>query len=89
MTSVLHTASISNVNSIMFVNRIREMGSFMLGKEIKRDAFCLVISMGQRKKKKKSVLFRISFVKAVDCTLYWFKLHNKPHGISGEHKVSN
>ena len=87
MTSVLHTASISNVNSIMFVNRIGEMGSFMLGKEIKRDAFCLVISMGQRKKK--SVLFRISIVRAIDCTLYWFKLHNKPHGISGEHKVSN
>ena len=65
------------------------MGSFMLGKEIKRDAFCLVISMGQRKKKKKSVLFRISFIRAIDCTLYWFKLHNNTHGISGEHKVSN
>ena len=71
----------------MFVNRIGEMGSFMLGKEIKRDAFCLVISMGQRKKK--SVLFRISIVRAIDCTLYWFKLHNNTHGISGEHEVSN
>ena len=53
MTSVLHTASISNVNSIMLVNRIGEMGSFMLGKEIKRDAFCLVISMDKEKRKKK------------------------------------
>ena len=37
----------------MIVNRIREMESFMLGKEIKRNGLYLVMSMGQRKKKKK------------------------------------
>ena len=35
MTHVLQTAGISNVHSIMFVNGIREMVSFELGKEIK------------------------------------------------------
>ena len=35
MTCVLQTARISNVHSIMFVNWIREMVSFELGKEIK------------------------------------------------------
>ena len=35
MTHVLQTAGISNVHSIMFVNWIREMASFELGKEIK------------------------------------------------------
>ena len=34
MTRVLHTAGISNVDSVMFVNRMREMASFELGKEI-------------------------------------------------------
>ena len=41
MTHVLHTARISNVNSLMFVDRNREMVSFELGKEIKRDVFFL------------------------------------------------
>ena len=41
MTRVLHTARISNVDSVMFVNRIREMVSFELGKEIEKgDIFC-------------------------------------------------
>ena len=44
MTRVLHTARISNVDSVMFVNRIREMVSFELGKEIEKDVFRLVIS---------------------------------------------
>ena len=44
---ILHTARISNVNSVMFVNRIIEMASFELGKEIKKDVFCLVMSVGQ------------------------------------------
>ena len=36
---VLHR--ISNVDSVMFVNRIREMVSFELGKEIEKDdIFC-------------------------------------------------
>ena len=44
MTRVLHTARISNVDSVMFVNRLREMVSFELGKEIEKDVFRLVIS---------------------------------------------
>ena len=42
MTRVLHTARISNVDSVMFVNRLREMVSFELGKEIEKDVFRLV-----------------------------------------------
>ena len=38
---VLHTARIRNVDSVMFANRIREMASFELGKEIEKgDIFC-------------------------------------------------
>ena len=33
ITRVLHAARISNFDSVMFVNRIREMVSFELGKE--------------------------------------------------------
>ena len=44
---ILHTARISNVDSVMFVNRIREMASFELGKEIKKDVLHLVTSVGQ------------------------------------------
>ena len=50
MTRVLHTARISNVDSVMFIDRLREMVSFVLGKEIEKDAFRLVTSVGQRKK---------------------------------------
>ena len=49
LTRVLHTARISNVDSVMFVNRLREMVSFELGKEIEKDVFRLVTSVGQRK----------------------------------------
>ena len=49
MTRVLHTARISNVDSVMFIERLREMVSFVLGKEIEKDAFRLVTSVGQRK----------------------------------------
>ena len=49
-TRVLHTARISNVDSVMFVDgNIREMVSFELGKDIKKDVFRLVTSVGQRK----------------------------------------
>ena len=34
MTCVLHNSRISKVDSVMFVNRMREMVSFELGKEI-------------------------------------------------------
>ena len=49
MTRALHTARISNVDSVMFIDRLREMVSFVLGKEIEKDAFRLVTSVGQRK----------------------------------------
>ena len=40
-TNVLHTVGISNFDSVMFVNRIREMISFELSKEIEieKDVF--------------------------------------------------
>ena len=45
------SARISNVDSVMFVDRnvCREMVSFELGKEIKKDVFHLFKSVGQRK----------------------------------------
>ena len=49
MRFTLHTSRISNVNSVVFVNRIREVVSFELGEEIKKDVFCLIMSIGQRK----------------------------------------
>ena len=49
MTYILHTARISNVDSIMFVHRIREMVSFKPSKEVEKGVFHLVTGMGQRK----------------------------------------
>ena len=49
MTRVLHTARIGNVDSVIFVNTIRETVSFELGKEIDKDVFRLVMSVAQRK----------------------------------------
>ena len=49
MTRVLHTTRISNVDSVMFIDRLREMVSFVFGKEIEKDAFRLVTNVGQRK----------------------------------------
>ena len=34
----------------MFLDRTREMVSFEVGKEIEKDVYCLVTSVGQRKK---------------------------------------
>ena len=48
-TRILHTAKISNVDSVMFVYRIREMVSFELCKEIENDVFRPVTSVEQRK----------------------------------------
>ena len=45
MTHILRTIRINYVYSVMFVNRMREM----LCKEIEKDGFCLVMSVGQRK----------------------------------------
>ena len=50
MTCFQHTARISNVNSVKFVNRIKEMISFEFGKEMEKDVFCLVTSVGQIRK---------------------------------------
>ena len=44
MTRVIHTAKISNVYSVMFVNRITEMVSFELGKVIEKDVVRFVMS---------------------------------------------
>ena len=44
ITRIVHTSRISNVDSVMFLNRIREMVSFQLGKEIEKDVFRLVAS---------------------------------------------
>ena len=44
MTNTVRT---SNVDSVVFVNRIREMVSFELGEEIKKDVFRLVTSVGR------------------------------------------
>ena len=49
MTRVLHTARIGNVDSVIFVNTIREIVSFELGKETDKDVFRLVMSVAQRK----------------------------------------
>ena len=45
MTRVPRTARIRDVNSVMFVNRIREMVSFELGEETEKDVFRLVTSV--------------------------------------------
>ena len=47
MTPALHIVRISNVDSVMFVNRIREIVSFELGKEIEKDVFRHLMSVGQ------------------------------------------
>ena len=41
MTRAQHTAGISDVESLMFVNKIREMVSVELSKEIKKEVFFL------------------------------------------------
>ena len=50
MTSVLYTARISNVDSSMFVNKIRDMVSVELGKEIEKDVFASCHGRGTKKK---------------------------------------
>ena len=49
MTRILHTARISNVDSVIFVNIIREMLSFEPCKEIEKDFFRPVTSVEQKK----------------------------------------
>ena len=51
MTRVLHTVRISNVDSVMFVDRyMREMVSFELGKEIKKGVFFVMSRVWYREK---------------------------------------
>ena len=54
MTRILHTARISNVDSVIFVNIIREMLSFEPCKEIEKDFFRPVTSVEQRKNSESS-----------------------------------
>ena len=49
MTRVLHTVRISNGDSVMYENKIREMIILELGKEIEKDVLRIVTSIGQRK----------------------------------------
>ena len=42
VTRVLHTARISDVDSVIFVNRIREMVRFELGKEIENGVIVCI-----------------------------------------------
>ena len=49
MTPILDTARISDVNSVMFLNRIKKMVGFELGKETEKDVFRPFTSLGQRK----------------------------------------
>ena len=49
MTCILHTARISNVDSVMFFDRKVEMVNFELGEELRKMFFHLVTSVGQRK----------------------------------------
>ena len=55
MIHVLHTARISNVGSVMFVNKIREMVSFKLGKETGKDGFFFIFSVFHTREKTKNI----------------------------------
>ena len=59
MTRVLHTARISDVGSVMFVNRIRKIISSELGKEKEKYVLRFVTSVVQRV----VVFFLYSFLK--------------------------
>ena len=52
MTCVPRTATIDDVNSVLFVNKIREMVNFELDNELEKDIFRLFMSMRQRKNSK-------------------------------------
>ena len=50
-TRVSHTAKITNVDSVLFVNRMREMVSFELGTEIKKDLSLFLSSCHETRQK--------------------------------------
>ena len=64
MIHVLHTARISNVGSVMFVNKIREMVSFELGKETGKDVFFFLFFLCSTLVKRLKTSFYISFNQA-------------------------
>ena len=58
MIHVLHTARIRNVGRVMFVNKIREMVSFELGKETGKDVF-FFFSLFHTREKTKNIFLDI------------------------------
>ena len=68
ITRIVHTSWISNVDSVMFLNRIREMVSFQLGKEIEKDVFRLVASFFYQAIHTRSALVLISFPVVLRCS---------------------
>ena len=50
-TRVSHTAKITNVDSVLFVNRMREMESFELGTEIEKDLSLFLSSCHETRQK--------------------------------------
>ena len=52
MTHVLHTARISNVDSGLFLNKIRMMVSFTLDKETEKNVFSFLLSRAWNKEKR-------------------------------------
>ena len=72
MIHVLHTARISNVGSVMFVNKIREMVSFELGKETGKDVFFKIFSLFHTREKTKNI-FLYLFTKHIPYLLFNFQ----------------
>ena len=52
MTRVLHTARISNVDSGLFLNKIRMMVSFTLDEETEKNVFSFLLSRAWNKEKR-------------------------------------
>ena len=50
-TRVSHTAKITNVDSFLFVNRMRQMESFELGTEIEKDLSLFLSSCHEKRQK--------------------------------------
>ena len=72
MTPILDTARISDVNSVMFLNRIKKMEGFELGKETEKDVFRPFTSLGQRK----GYFFLLFSLKPSFCNTeyyFWYK----------------
>ena len=73
MTRVLHTARISDVGNVMFVDRIRGMVSFELGKEIEENIFSSCHERGT--KETQTFGFRASMLYH-STTITMFKTYN-------------